>query len=59
MLKEGGFNMKSRKRIFAKVIKVITEKSLEHDANSTTCMAVYQPKAPESLKRFSKIDDDK
>lgn len=51
--------MKSRKIIFAKVIKVITEKSLEHDANSTTCMAVYQPKAPESLKRFSKIDNDK
>lgn len=51
--------MKVKKKIFTKVIKTITEKSLAHDANSTTCMAVYQPKAPKSLKKFSKIDDDK
>lgn len=50
--------MKSQKKIFTKVIKVMAEKSLVRDANSTTCMAVYQPKAPSSLKKFSKIDND-
>lgn len=50
--------MKSQKKIFTKAIKIMAEKSLSRDANSTTCMAVYQPKAPASLKKFSKIDND-
>ncbi len=50
--------MKSQKKIFTKVMKTIAEKSLTRDANSTTCIAVYQPKAPASLKKFSKIDND-
>lgn len=49
--------MKSQKKIFTKAIKAIAEKSLTRDANSTTCMAVYQPKAPANLKKFSKIDN--
>lgn len=51
--------MKSQNKIYTKIIKSIAEKALIHDANSTTCIAVYQPKTPKSLKKFSKIDNDK
>lgn len=42
-----------------KLIKSVVEKSIKLDANSTTCMVVYQPKAPATLKRFSKVENDK
>lgn len=42
-----------------KMIKSMVEKFVRVDANSTTCMAVYQPKVPSMLKKFSKIDNDK
>lgn len=44
---------------FTKAVKSMVEKFVRVDANSTTCMIVYQPKAPEALKRFSKIENDK
>lgn len=50
--------MKSQKKIFTKVMKIAAEKSLTRDANSTSCMILHQPKAPASLKNFSKIDND-
>lgn len=50
--------MKSQKNIFTKAVKTITEKSLERNANSTSCILYYQPKAPIDLKKFSKIDND-
>lgn len=40
-------------------LKTVVEKFLKADANSTTCMIVYQPKAPKMLKKFSKIENDK
>lgn len=43
----------------SKLVKSIVEKSIKLDANSTTCMVVYQPKAPAALKKFSKIENDK
>lgn len=46
-----------------KLSKSLLEKavgaSLKRDANSTTCHHIYQPKAPASLKKFSKIENDK
>lgn len=42
-----------------KLIKSIVEKSIKLDANGTTCMVVYQPKAPVALKKFSKVENDK
>lgn len=50
--------MKSQKSLFTKVIKSVAEKALTRDANSTSCMIYHQPKAPLSLKKFSKIDND-
>lgn len=47
------------KKNCSNVIKTIVEKFVRVDANSTTCMAVYQPKAPTILKKFSKIENDK
>ncbi len=38
-----------------KIVKKTAELSLKRDANSTTCFAIYQPKAPKALKKFSKI----
>lgn len=51
--------MKSQKKIVANLIKTAAEKSLTCNANSTTCMAVYQPKAPAALKKLSKVENDK
>ena len=50
--------MKTQNKKHSKLLKAIANNSLKIDANSTTCMAVYQPKAPASLKKFSKIDND-
>mgnify|MGYP000197113433 CR=1 FL=1 len=50
--------MKTRK-ICTKMVKSIVEKVIRVDANSTTCMIVYQPKAPAMLKKFSKVENDK
>lgn len=44
--------MKTNKKALAKIVKAAAEKALRRDANSTTCLYFYQPKAPESLKRF-------
>jgi cyclic lactone autoinducer peptide len=42
------------KETAAKIAKIIAEKALKRDANSTTCAAIYQPKAPAKLKNFKK-----
>ena len=44
--------MKIRSSIMPKVAKVLAEKALKRDANSTSCGYFYQPKAPEGLKRY-------
>lgn len=33
--------------------------SLKGNANSTTCITIFQPKAPAALKKFSKVENDK
>lgn len=40
-------------------VKKLADKALTRDADSTSCIWIYQPKAPEALKRFSKIENDK
>lgn len=37
------------------LIKKIAEKEAKLSVNSTTCITLFQPKAPTSLKKFSKI----
>lgn len=48
--------MKNFSKIFAGIAKKSAESALKRDANTTTCTAIYQPKAPKSLKQFSKFD---
>lgn len=36
----------------AKVVAGTLNKMLKVDANSTSCLVVYQPKAPKGLERF-------
>lgn len=38
------------------VLRHVVEFSLKGNANSTTCATIYQPKAPDALKKFSKIN---
>lgn len=38
----------------SKIIKKSLDLKLKNDANSTTCLSVYQPKVPETLKKFKK-----
>lgn len=40
-------------------MKNIVEKEVNISANSTTCVVLYQPKAPATLKKFSKVKNDK
>lgn len=42
------------KKVSAQIAKKIAEKALRRDANSTTCIGVYQPKAPANLEHFKK-----
>ncbi len=42
------------KKIVAKAAKKVAEKALTRDANSTTCVGIYQPKAPAKLEQFKK-----
>lgn len=44
--------MKTSKKVLFKVAQATAEKALRRDANRTTCVSFYQPKAPEGLKRF-------
>lgn len=50
-------NMQNLKSFVAKIAKNTAENALKRDANSTTCTAVYQPKAPASLDKFKKHND--
>lgn len=42
-----------------KLIKKIVEKASAVSANTTTCGLFFQPKAPATLKKFSKVENDK
>lgn len=45
--------------VFLEMVKSTVEKFVRVDANSTTCIVFHQPKAPEMLKKFSKVKNDK
>lgn len=46
------------KSIIEKMFGVMIERSLLSDANRTTSMIYYQPKAPITLKKFCKINKE-
>ncbi len=48
-------DVESEKKILVNVVKKAAEKALRRDANSTTCVGFYQPKAPTDLQRFKSI----
>lgn len=43
------------KKKVAKGTAAVLKVALQIDANSTSCMGIYQPKAPEELTRYRKI----
>lgn len=52
-------NMKNKIQVkTASVIKKAVNHSCKVDANSTTCLSIYQPKAPAALKNFSKFNKE-
>lgn len=51
--------MNSKHNVKAKILKAVAKTAVKVDANSTSCIILCQPKAPASLKKFSKIDNDK
>lgn len=51
--------MKNGNNKKAKILKAIAKNAVKVDANSTSCIVVYQPKVPSNLKKFSKIENDK
>ena len=48
----------NKKRAVSILVKIV-HFSLKGNANSTTCISIFQPKAPDELKKFSKIENDK
>lgn len=48
--------MEKLKSTISKLAKNSAEFALRRDANSTTCTAVYQPKAPALLNKLKKHD---
>lgn len=44
-----------KERLSAKLIKKVVAQSLRVDANNTSCIIIYQPKVPATLKKFSKF----
>lgn len=58
---KGGEKMNTKAKIqkgSVKFIKKLANHSLKVDANNTTCLTIYQPKAPAALKNFSKINKE-
>lgn len=51
--------MKFQKKNYSNVIKRVVDKSLSANANSVSCIIVYQPKVPAALKKFKKFENDK
>ncbi|MEE0007037.1 MAG: cyclic lactone autoinducer peptide [Eubacterium sp.] len=49
--------MNKIKKALLSTSKNLAISSLKRDANSTTCTAIYQPKAPASLDKFKKHID--
>jgi hypothetical protein len=49
--------MQYGKNFAAKAAKAVALHALKRDANSTTCLAIYQPKAPVNLSLFKKHKD--
>lgn len=45
----------SVKILAAKLAKITAVQALKRDANSTTCIAVFQPKVPAKLAKFKSI----
>jgi len=52
-------NSKKFQMSASSLVKKLANSELKRNANSTTCGAIYQPKAPAALKNFSKVDNDK
>ena len=50
--------MKKETSFAAKAAKMMAMHALRRDANSTTCLAVYQPKTPAKLSMFKKESTD-
>ena len=47
--------MEKRKNVVLKVVKKSAEKALRRNANSTTCIGIFQPKTPAGLERFKNV----
>lgn len=50
--------MLNTQKNMAKIIRRIAESTLKRDANSTTCLAIYQPKVPKQLNKFKHTKND-
>ena len=50
--------MKNPQKIMSKLAEKAAERTLLHNANSTTCFTIYQPRTPNSLERFKSKKND-
>ncbi len=50
---------KKIRNVASNFAKGIVNVELKNNSNSTTCGMIYQPKAPATLKKFSKVENDK
>lgn len=50
--------MKNSKKVLTKVATISAERMLAHNANSTSCVVIYQPKLPKKFKEFKSAEND-
>lgn len=44
--------MKTTQKLILKLVDKVAKRTLVHNANSTTCFTIYQPRPPKSLEQF-------
>lgn len=50
--------MKKPKKVLAKIAAITAEHMLTHNANSTSCVVIFQPKLPKNFAEFKSSEND-
>lgn len=50
--------MNNPKKVLAKIAAITAEHMLIHNANSTSCVVIFQPKIPRNLEKIKSEEND-
>lgn len=49
--------MIKKKNVHIKLLKKVLDMTLQIEANTTSCLFIYQPKPPKELMKLKKVND--